>query len=85
MIKNKIKSFTYEGLTFKPMKTLRGKDSDFFEISKRINNIGITPNNWSYNEFYRVAKENGAGKIDLFEVNGITVIPASRILFEYRN
>jgi len=77
-----ITSFVYEGLIFIPIRQLN--KSDLFEISKRINDIKITPKNWDYDKFYEVAKEHGAGHIDLFEVNGITVIPTARVLFEYR-
>ncbi len=79
-----ITSFVYEGLIFIPIRQLNKNESDFFEVSKRINDIKITPKNWDYDKFYKVAKEHGAGHIDLFEVNGITVIPSARVLFEYR-
>jgi len=76
-------SFNYEGLTFKPLKNLKGEASKFENISDRISNIGITPKNWNYKEFYKIAKENNA-EVDLFEVNSITVIPTTNCLFKYK-
>jgi hypothetical protein len=83
-MKKEIKSFVYNGLTFKPLKTLKGKASEFFEISKHLNNIGLTPTGWNYNGFYKIARENNSDNFDLFEVNGKTVIPATNYLFEYK-
>ncbi|QDX94721.1 hypothetical protein EEL30_22020 [Brevibacillus laterosporus] len=79
-----MKNFTFEGLQFKPLNTLKGKQGEFFAISKRISDKGLTPEDWNYDEFYQVAKENGAGEIDLFEMNGKVVIPAENYLFEYK-
>jgi hypothetical protein len=76
--------FVYKGMSFHPIKTLKGKQSDFFFISKRIADIKITPSGWNYQEFYAIAEKNGAGNIDLFETNGKVVIPAMNYLFEYR-
>lgn len=75
-------TFTYEGLEFKPLKNLKGKASDFNEISMRIKDIGITPEGWNYNKFYELAKANNA-EVDLFEVNGRVAIPAQNYLFRY--
>jgi len=76
--------FNYLGLAFKPLRTLKGKASDFFAISKKLNDIKITPKNWNHAEFYKSAEQNGAGEIDLFEVNGIVVILCQNCLFQYK-
>ncbi|MDC0764866.1 hypothetical protein POF51_29530 [Brevibacillus sp. AG] len=77
-------SFTYRGREFKALRKLKGKEETFEAVSKRIHDIGITPANWNYREFYKVASENGAGEIDLFEMDKITVIPAEYSLFQYK-
>lgn len=74
--------FYYEGLLFEPIGNLSGHDADFHAISRRIEDIGLTPSNWNYDEFYKVAKENNAD-VDLFKVGEYTVIPASNYLFKY--
>jgi hypothetical protein len=77
------KCFVYCGLTFRPLGNLNKKESDFFAISKRIKDVKITPKNWDYEKFYKAAKTNNS-YVDLFEVNGITVIPTRERLFQYQ-
>ncbi|WP_047154493.1 hypothetical protein [Aneurinibacillus tyrosinisolvens] len=77
-------AFTYEGMVFKPLRKLVGKESDFSSISNRLNNIGLTPANWNYERFYQIAKAAQADDYDLFEINGKVVIPSLNYLFEYR-
>jgi len=77
-----MKSFTYEGMTFTPLRDLEGEEKDFNKISSRSIDMKLTPPKWSYGEFYKAAKENEA-YVDLFEVNGKTVIPAGHCIFEY--
>ncbi|MFW6025599.1 MAG: hypothetical protein ACOCRX_04590 [Candidatus Woesearchaeota archaeon] len=77
-----MKSFYYKGLKFKPIKYLKEKEADFAEISKKITDIGITPDNWDYDEFYKIAEENSA-TVDLYKVNGNIVIPSTNYLFQY--
>ena len=74
--------FEYGGLKFRPLRNFKGEESNFENVSKRLKNIGITPKSWNYYEFYKIAKENNAN-VDLFEVNGITVIPTNNYLFKY--
>ncbi len=83
-----LKEFKYLNRTYKPLKTLKGKESDFFEICKHQGTVEFTPQKWNYNKFYEIAKKNGAGKIDIFIINvkGIEyqVIPGTNYLFVYK-
>ena len=74
--------FMYNGLAFEPLKNLEGNAANFEAISKRIRDIGITPDEWDYDEFYDVAKKNNA-VVDLYKVGDYTVIPARNHLFKY--
>lgn len=77
------KEFEYLGLTFKPLRELKGKDADFNDISNYITLSGKTPKNWNYEEFYELAKKNGAARIDIFLIDNKEMIPASSCLFYY--
>lgn len=83
------KEFKAFGLKFKPLKTLKGKESKFENISKRINEIGLTPKNWNYKEFYEIASKFNCLKIDLFEIEikevKYVIIPATNYLFQYKD
>lgn len=74
--------FEYKGLLFEPIGNLKSNAANFEAISKRIRDIGLTPSNWNYDEFYKVAKENNA-VVDLYKVGDYTVIPAENYLFKY--
>ena len=78
-----MKNFNYLGLTFKPLKTLKGASATFENKSKHLNNSNDTPTGWDYENFYKEAKKAGAGKVDLFEVAGRARIPATNYLFHY--
>lgn len=78
----KNETFEYKGLTFKPFKNLRGGAAHFHNISKRIIDIHITPAEWNYDEFYKLAEELGLD-FDLYEVNNHIVIPSNYTLWKY--
>ncbi len=77
-----MKSFTYLGLEFTPEATLKGKETSFYNITKRIScNLKDTPNGWNYNKFYKVAKEHGCGDFDTFKVNGKNRMPGNYLFY----
>ncbi len=79
-----MKSFTYLGLEFTPIRTLKGKAASYDNISRRISGNELnTPYSWNYNEFYELAKKHGAGKVDIFKVNDKDRIPGTNYLFYY--
>ena len=79
-------SFNFRGLTFTPYKALKGKSSDFQAISRRIQDINITPKGWNWSKFYDAAKKANPDNatIDLFICHGQTVIPCENYLFAYK-
>jgi hypothetical protein len=75
--------FIYENLEFEALERLKGKESDFWNITKKIINENLTPPNWNYKEFYKTANKHGAGTFDLFLMNNKIVIPSNYILWVY--
>lgn len=73
--------FTYKGLEFEPLGNL-GKNNTFDKIMRETFTVSFSPPGWNYEEFYKIAKENG-GDVDLFICEGIVVIPALNYLFGY--
>ena len=56
---------------------------DFFQMSKHLGKEVIKPiEGYAYDTFYEVVKKNNVKVVDLYSVNGKTVIPAGS-LFEY--
>ena len=79
----KAKSFTFLGLTFKPLLKLKGREADCAKITKRISDEKDTPEGWSWAEFYKEARKHDAHQYDLFEVEGSIRFPAGKVLFHY--
>lgn len=75
--------FAYGGMIFTPLKQLNREDTDYNLKSKRITDTGMTPPDWNLGDFYARAKQVNAGHIDLFRVNGKTVIPSVKTLYVY--
>ena len=70
------------GLVFKPIKTLPKAEAKFEVVSPFLNG-NYVPEGWNYDEFYKIAKKNYCGTVDLFMVDGVVRIPATNYLFEY--
>jgi hypothetical protein len=76
--------FIYQNLEFEPLERLKGKESDFWNITKKVINENLTPPNWNYKDFYKTAKKHKADNFDLFKLNNKSVIPATHILWTYK-
>lgn len=78
--------FEYLGKTFIPIDT--GKH-DWKKLSNKIWGGGdylkpldaINKNGYTHSDFYKVAKEHGCGKIDVFEMDGEKVIPCNALMY----
>lgn len=70
----KAKTFEYKGYTFEPVGNLLG---NFKEKTNKTNwAYKLEIENYSYNEFYKIAKQNHAS-CDIFKVNGKLYIPCN--------
>lgn len=82
------KSFKYLGRVYCPIKTLDDLElSEAIKIIKTENNL--TPKNWNYDNFYKIANKNNCNLIDVFQITInkriYNVIPGTNYLFEYNN
>ncbi len=81
------KSFTYLGRVFKPIQIdekynwnkLASKLWGGDETLKHLD--CINENGYKHEDFYKEAKKNGCGKIDVFEMGGEKVIPCNRLMY----
>lgn len=80
----KVNTFVYEGLVFKPYKLLQGGEATLFNISQRKVSSKLTPENWDSKTFFEAAQVVNGKEYDLFEVNGIVVLPGKTCLYEYK-
>ncbi|EOU1990248.1 hypothetical protein BFS06_11510 [Clostridium perfringens] len=80
------KSFEYKGIKFKAYRNLKDKSNTFEDISLRIKDVGVTPEAWDYDEFYKIAGKNDC-VFDLYKIShegkDIIVIPGKNYLFKY--
>lgn len=78
--------FNYLRRKFKPVGTLP-KDSDFHATTRKCKRIGIhnyEGGKYSHTDFYNAARRAGCGEIDVFQMNGSTIVlPCENELFEY--
>ena len=74
----KPKTFEYLGKLFTPTNKTYCWDEKLQKLEGQVNLSG-----YSYKEFYRIAKENGCGKEDVFIMDGEKVIPCSYFLFYF--
>jgi hypothetical protein len=86
-------SFVYKGKTVYPLKSFDKSDRDYlFKYGNWASMTGKYPimdtkSGWNYEEFYKEAKKVGAGKVDIFYMDGKAVLPTSGYLhvFNYRD
>jgi len=59
-------TFTYLGKKYAGLKQLKGKESEYLEISNNLNFIRPKKSKYNYDEFYNLAKKVGYGNYDVF-------------------
>lgn len=85
-----MQGFIYNGLRVVPKRKLT-REENSLGINLPLSSLGVSnydfrPNDtpWDYDEFYKVAKENGSGDMDVFICKGVEVIPGTNELFHLR-
>ena len=87
-----MKAFIYNGLRIAPKRKFTKKEE--YEklglklplLSMGVSNYEFKPTDvaWDYVEFYKVAKENGCGDIDVFICKGVEVVPGTNELYHLK-
>ena len=75
-----MKSFTYLGLTFEPVRNTTPKESE--NLSAYIAPYAESPGNFNYDDFYKAA---GASCVDIYRLNGDLVMPCDATLMKFRD
>ena len=75
-----MKSFTYLGLTFEPVRNTTPKESE--NLSAYIAPYAESPGNFNYDDFYKAA---GASCVDIYRLNGDLVMPCGATLMKFRD
>jgi hypothetical protein len=86
-----MKAFIFNGMTITPKRQF-SKEEKEKGLCLPIRSIGISNYSymknrkndiyWNYGEFYNEASKVGASEIDVFELNGMDVIPCNNELFQ---
>lgn len=85
------KNFKFLGKTFKPIRQFVRNEGNIFIITPYLVGLGNNKKftnydggKWNWQKFYDAAKKNGAGQIDIFEMEGKNVVPCENELFELK-